>query len=116
MITKSSQRRIDTETGTGNSTGILKLERLFDDSNMPKHLRTYSRARLEPGACVGFHMHHGEAESYYILSGQGEYDDDGKKYNVEAGDLTYTPDGHGHGIKNIGSDVLEFIALIIYTE
>lgn len=113
MVTKTSQRVIDTEIGTGNSSGILKLERLFDSSSMPQHLRTYSRAYLEPGACVGFHMHYGESESYYILSGRGEYDDDGKVCVVEAGDLTFTPDGHGHGIKNTGDEVLEFIALII---
>ena len=80
---------------------------------MPEHLRTYSRAYLEPGACVGYHVHTGEAESYYILSGCGEYNDDGKICTVEAGDLTFTPDGHGHGIKNTGNVVLEFIALII---
>ena len=113
MITKKEQRTVVTEIGTGKSSGILKLERLFDKESMPEHLRMYSRAYLEPGACVGFHEHHGEAESYYILSGYGEYDDDGVLYPVEAGDLTYTPDGHGHGIRNTGEEMLEFIALII---
>lgn len=113
MITKISQRTIDTEIGRGESSGILKLERLFDNTFMPEHLRTYSKAYLEPGACVGYHVHAGEAESYYILSGCGEYNDDGKICPVEAGDLTFTPDGHGHGIKNTGNVVLEFIALII---
>ena len=104
---------MDTEIGQGDSYGILKLERLFDRSFMPNHLEMYSRAYLEPGACVGFHVHTGEAESYYILSGKGEYNDNGEVYTVEAGDLTYTPNGHGHGIKNTGDAVLEFIALII---
>ena len=113
MITKKEQRKVVTEIGTGKSSGILNLERLFDKESMPEHLRMYSRAYLEPGACVGFHEHRGEAESYYILSGQGEYDDDGVIYPVEAGDLTYTPDGHGHGIRNTGEEMLEFIALII---
>ena len=80
---------------------------------MPEHLRMYCRAYLEPGACVGFHEHHGEAESYYSLSSHGEYDDDGVLYPVELGDVTYTPDGHGHGIRNTGDEMLEFIALII---
>lgn len=113
MITKKTNRSIDMEIGQGESYGILKLERLFDYSSMPEHLRMYSRAYLEPDACVGYHIHTGESESYYILSGSGEYIDDGKVYSVEAGDLTYTPNGHGHGIKNTGNTVLEFIALII---
>lgn len=113
MITKASKRIVDTEVGPCNGHGMLKLERLFDSTTMPEYLKCYTRAYLEPGACVGFHKHFGEAESYYILSGHGEYDDDGQIYPVEPGDLTYTPDGHGHGIKNTGDDVLEFIALII---
>lgn len=113
MITKKEQRTVVTEIGTGKGSGILNLERLFDKEGMPEHLRMYSRAYLEPGACVGFHEHHGEVESYYILAGHGEYDDDGVIYPVEAGDLTYTPDGHGHGIRNTGEEMLEFIALII---
>lgn len=113
MITKKEQRTVETEICAENGSGILNLERLFDKDTMPEHLRMYSRACLEPGACVGFHVHHGEAESYYILSGQGEYNDDGVLYPMEAGDLTYTPDGHGHGIRNTGKEMLEFIALII---
>lgn len=113
MITSKNQRTVDTEIGTGKSSGILKLERLFDNTDMPAHLNTYSRAYLEPGACVGFHVHTGECESYYILSGHGEYDDDGTIVPVEAGDVTFTPDGHGHGIRNTGDEMLEFIALIV---
>ena len=29
------------------------------------------------------------------------------------GDVTFAPDGSGHGISNTGSDVLKFIALIV---
>ena len=60
MVTKKEQRTVVTEIGTGKSSGILNLERLFEKENMPEHLRMYSRAYLEPGACVGYHEHHGE--------------------------------------------------------
>ena len=58
-------------------------------------------------------MHHNESETYYILSGEGEYDDNGTKRQVKAGDMTYTPDGCGHGLKNTGLNNLVFMALII---
>ena len=62
---------------------------------------------------MGYHEHHGESETYYILSGEGEYDDKGTKRMVKAGDITYTPDGRGHGLINTGDTDLVFMALII---
>lgn len=111
MITTSNER--ETVTEAAGEKGILRLDKLISDENAPSSLRTYARASLDPGAEVSFHVHTGESECYYILSGNGEYDDDGQKVSVTAGDVTFTPDGHGHGIKNVGSDTLEFMALII---
>ena len=56
--------------------------------------------------------HHGESETYYIIKGQGEYDDNGTKRPVTVGDKTFTPDGCGHGIANTGDEDLVFMALI----
>ena len=73
---------------------------------------TFARATLAPGAEVGFHIHKGDSEAYYFLSGEGEYDDGGVTYKVSAGDFSYTADGEGHGVKNVGDEPLVFIALI----
>lgn len=110
---KKSQRTIETEINAENGCGKLYLDSLLNEPNKPNNLVTYARAVLEVGASVGYHEHFGESESYYILSGVGEYNDDGELYPVHEGDVTYTPSGHGHGIKNIGDIPLEFIALII---
>ena len=65
-----------------------------------------------PGCSLGYHEHHGESETYYIIKGQGEYDDNGTKRPVTVGDKTFTPDGCGHGIANTGDEDLVFMALI----
>ena len=106
---RSQELEIDAEGGNGR----LYLDALLLKSDMPEKLRTFSVATLEVGASVGYHEHLGESESYYILSGTGEYNDDGVICSVHEGDVTYTPGGHGHGIKNIGEKPLEFIALIV---
>lgn len=41
------------------------------------------------------------------------YEEDGQEIAVEAGDVTYCDDGHGHGLKNTGSEELAMIALIL---
>ena len=66
------------------------------------------------GKCsLGYHEHHGESETYYILAGQGEYNDNGAYRPVSAGDITYTSSGKGHGLSNTGNTDLVFMALII---
>lgn len=62
---------------------------------------------------LGYHEHHGESETYYILTGEGNYDDNGRIRPVKAGDVTFTPDGCGHALTNTGDTDLVFMALII---
>ena len=73
----------------------------------------FSRVTLEPGSDLGYHEHHGETETYYLLEGKGVYNDDGSLIPVEAGDVTFCEDGHGHGVENTGDTDLVFIALIL---
>ncbi len=113
MISKPSQRNLITEMGAENGKGKLVLDKLITEPDFQKKIRTYAKAVLEPGASVGYHVHHGESESYFILSGTGEYNNNGILENVSCGDVTFTPSGEGHAIKNIGTDTLEFIALIV---
>lgn len=112
MIKTKEQLSTKTEA---NASGDIKLllKNLADfDGKNPK-LRMFAHACLKPGEEVEFHIHNNEAESYYILSGEGAYNDNGEYMTVHPGTVTFTPSGSGHGIKNIGSEMLEFIALII---
>lgn len=112
MIKSKAELKITTET---NSDGIVKLS-LSDLADFPEKnqkLRTFAHAYLKPGEEVPFHIHQGESESYYILSGVGRYNDNGKEADILPGTVTFTPSGSGHGIKNTGDTMLEFIALIV---
>ena len=76
--------------------------------------RVFAHTTLEPGCSIGYHIHNGDSETYYILSGTAEYNDNGTIVTLTSGDVAFTPDGQGHGIKNIGKEPLSFIALILY--
>ena len=91
----------------------LTLEKLTVAPHKPEKVRLHARAILEPGGEVGFHVHEGETESYYILSGVGLYNDNGTETEVHPGDITFTHRGEGHGIKNAGDEDLHFIALVV---
>ena len=105
-MTKAGERKVETVEKVNGGAGFIMKEALLMTEQLGK-------VTLKPNCELGHHEHHGETEAYYILSGTGMYDDDGKAVPIEAGDVTFCEDGKGHGVKNTGSEDLEFIALIL---
>lgn len=112
MIKRKEELVITTESNREGQVKLL-LSNLADFKTKNKKLRTFALAELKPGEEVEFHIHTGESESYYILSGKGLYNDNGKESEVLPGTVTFTPSGEGHGIQNISDEMLTFIALIL---
>ena len=100
------------ENANGGS-GVRKVKYLLSKEELKGKCRMYAEVTLEPGCALGYHEHHGESETYYIIKGSGEYNDNGTIRQVTVGDRTFTPDGQGHGIANNGDTDLVFMALII---
>ncbi len=94
--------------------GHVIIKRLLDEKQLNGKCGLYAEVTIEPGSSLGYHEHHGESETYYILSGKGIYSDNGTLRMVEAGDVTFTPDGKGHAMTNSGDEDLVFMALIIF--
>jgi mannose-6-phosphate isomerase-like protein (cupin superfamily) len=76
--------------------------------------RLFNYGVLNKDCGVGWHVHEGDGEFYYILSGEGEFNDNGTVYTVYAGDLLFTGDGEGHSLVNKKDEPLEMIALVVY--
>lgn len=112
MIKTKNEVKINTEQ---NAKGEVKmtLATFADFEGWNPKVRTFSHVTLKAGEEVEFHIHQGEFESYYILSGSGVYNDNGKEVEALPGMITFTPSGEGHGIKNTGNVPLEFMALIV---
>lgn len=82
-------------------------------NSLGAYCKMFNEVTLKPGCEIGYHEHHGETETYYLTKGAGIYNDNGKEYPVEVGDVTFCADGNGHGIKNAGEEDLVFVALIL---
>ena len=93
--------------------GHVIIKRLLGEKELNGKCKMYAEVTLEHGCSLGYHEHHQNSETYYILSGEGEYNDNGNIRPVKPGDVTYTPDGKGHALKNTGIEPLVFMALII---
>ena len=85
------------------------------DEELSNKGRMYNEIVLEKDCGVGFHMHEGDGEIYFILSGEAEYEDtDHSITTIYPGDVTFTFDGEGHGITNVKDEPCRLIALILY--
>lgn len=81
--------------------------RMFSDEHMK-----IMRARLEPGASIGFHTHDTNSEIIFMLRGRGMvlYDDGAEE--LVAGQCHYCPKGHSHSLRNESAETIEFYAVV----
>ena len=105
--------KIRREEHMAGGNGHVIIKEILDAEQLNGKCGLYAQVTLEPGCSLGYHEHHGESETYYILSGTGVYDDNGTPRSVCAGDVTFTPSGKGHGLENSGEADLVFMALIL---
>lgn len=93
--------------------GLVHVKDLTDAKGLYHHGRLFAHVTIQPGCSIGDHPHVHETEFYYILRGEGVFNDNGKEVVVHAGDICATGFGETHGIENHSSEVLEMIALIV---
>lgn len=108
-----SELRVERKENANGGKGHIIIKHILEEKELNGKCGLYAEVTIEPGCSLGYHEHHGESETYYIIKGQGNYDDNGQIRPVTVGDRTFTPDGCGHGITNTGDTDLVFMALII---
>ena len=112
-MTRAGEREVVKAENVNGGAGYILKEGLINVEEMGEHCRMFSKVTLPPQCELGYHEHHGETETYYLLSGEGIYDDNGEKLEAKAGDVFFCKDGNGHGMKNTGNIDLIFVALIL---
>jgi mannose-6-phosphate isomerase-like protein (cupin superfamily) len=88
--------------GPGESTGY----NFFDKA--PNFKTAFRKRVLHPGAAIGYHLQK-EDEIYYVLSGTGRMQMNGKEFPVKAGDGILTRPGSSHGLIQTGKEDLVLI-------
>ncbi len=97
--------------------GTLAFYDVVTKDELYGHGRLYARIVMPPGSSIGFHIHHGETEPYYILKGEGDFiDNDHSVTHVVPGDVCFILPEQGHSIENNGTEDLEFMALVYNAE
>jgi len=115
MIRRSAEKNVVVKEHMFDGQGHSIMNQiLHSPEEMYNKGRVFSHVVLEKGCEVGWHIHHGDGETYYILKGKGEYNDNGTIVEVYPGDVTFVDDGEGHSMINHEDEPLEMIALVLY--
>ena len=83
--------RVEIKEHMRGGKGHVIMKHLLGEKELNGKCRIYAEITLEPGCEIGYHEHHNESETYYIISGQGVYNDNGTNRPVSAGDITLLP-------------------------
>lgn len=95
--------------------GIVHFDHILEEEEMHGMNRVYAKITLQKGCCVGYHVHNGDGEDYYVLKGTATIDYNHEKtLTLQEGEHFFTPSGHGHNLANLGDEELQVMALIIY--
>ncbi|MFQ6020517.1 MAG: cupin domain-containing protein [Candidatus Aenigmatarchaeota archaeon] len=68
---------------------------------------------LESEKFVPYHSHEKTKHVYHFSRGMGEIILDGERFKIEAPSVIPIPEGVAHRVKNIGSEMLEFLVIEI---
>jgi len=112
MVIHRKEMKTEDKERLRDGEGITHLTHLLDGS-AEKNARMFAEIILNPGCSIGYHSHDSETEYYFILSGAGTVNDNGKEVQVNQGDSVVTGNGASHSIKNTGSVPLVFLAVIV---
>ncbi len=113
MIKRIADMEKEVREKMRGGSGSVEILHIFRKEELKGKVRLLARLRLGPGSSIGYHMHEGEEEIFYILSGKGLVTEQGVSSPVGPGDAVLTGGGGGHSIENQDAEPLEFIATIL---
>jgi len=107
-------RSIDVEHFQGGE-GFVHFDHILEAEEMHGMNRVYAKVTLQKGCSVGYHVHDGDGEDYYVLKGTATIDDNHERtLTLHEGEHYFTPSGKGHSLMNLNDEELQVMALIIY--
>ena len=114
MVTRSNDFKITLRERMRGGDGTVRITELLAPAELNGHGRMFSLLTLEKGCSIGYHVHEGETETFYIIEGEALYNDNGVEIEATAGDVLHVRNGEGHAVANRGDKPLVLLAAIVY--
>lgn len=113
MVKRNAEILCETLEGFKGGNGAVHLTKFVLGEDIGNKGRFWAYCRLPQGCSLGYHKHEGEFETYYFLKGTGKASDNGEETTVYPGDVLICKDGCSHSLENIGTEDLEYLAVIL---
>jgi mannose-6-phosphate isomerase-like protein (cupin superfamily) len=113
MIRRKSEMEKEVREHMRDGKGTVEILHVFRQKELQGKVRLFARLRLQKDCSIGYHLHDGEEEIFYILSGTGRMTDGDTTSIVGPGDAVLTGGGSGHSIENAGEEPLDILATIL---
>lgn len=113
MIRRADECKFSVREQMKGGPGAVEQTEFVTKEELYEKGRLFGKLVVKPGCGIGFHVHEGETELFYVAKGTAVYNDNGTEVEVSAGDITICKDGEGHGVMNNSDEVVELIAVII---
>ena len=115
LVRRLEEQKVVVTKGAQGGPGEIIARKLAEcDADLWNKGRLFNIITLEPGCGVGYHIHQGDGEIYYMMEGTATYNDNGEEMTITAGDVTFTYPGEGHAITNTSDSHVKFMAIIMY--
>jgi len=113
MVIRKDERPTMTRENMRGGEGMINFRHLTTPESLPKNSRLLSEVSLKPGESIGAHVHEGETEVFFCISGSGSILEKGEYVKLKPGDVAVTNIGDPHSLKNDGEEDFVVLAIII---
>lgn len=113
MIRKANEMFKEIKDEMRGGKGSVELTHIFKQNELTGKARLCAKITINPGCSIGLHEHVKEEEIFFVIKGTGLVEDNGVRSEVQTGDAILTGGGASHSIENIGSEILELMAVIL---
>lgn len=113
MLKRESELRVDKVPNMRGGKGTSEIVRFIEGPELHGKGKLFGKITLKPGVSIGLHTHVDDSETFYVLSGEGLYTENGSVMNIKTGDILYLNKGGNHSVENNGDAELQLMALIL---
>lgn len=114
MQRKERELDVDKVVNMRGGKGTVEIRRFLEGEEFHGKGRLFGKITIKPGDSIGLHQHVGDCEAFYVLTGNGQYSDNGNLIDITSGDILYVDDGGSHSVENTANCDLELLALILF--
>ena len=114
MIRKAADCQKEYRENMRGGNGTVEITNFATPAELNDKGRLFANITLKPGCGIGYHIHEGESELFYVMKGNVLYNDNGTECALSAGDVMICPVGTGHAVANIGKEDAILCAAIYY--